>query len=703
MPASTADIIASAEYLEYDYNPRVLTVAQLMGILHHHQIRFPSNVKKDALLSLFNEHITGNLDQLRHDRDILDGSQASDAGITDGVTGELISERDAQTTARRRGRPKKAGSVRASAEPSTEPTRRSTRRSAEPTPSTAKPKPRKGTRATEPIVIEGSESEPDASPVRPVRASKTVSNPRRSLGEDSGWEENNVFQSGPDDTPPAKASRKSSRRGRLPDSPTAQASSSSPPKADKHDTTPAPLKPRRKVVLAPTEMDPPGSAISVIQSYSPSQSDSKRAEARAEAVDAENQDDSASEELRELSVDSRGAMTRHPKGSSSLRVLKWIVIAAALTTFGNSIYNYKAQSSSIGYCDAGTNSNRQLRALRAERQAIAECNAHLVQHGPEAPNTRLVNDKECPLEPFFPTPDYCTPCPKLAYCSGSEVKCKGAYILEKHPFAVAGFSPLFDGIPGFGPVAFPPTCIENRERIHEVGKLGRSILGYLSKIKGQLLCEGRGRRIKESEIKVLGLEKGQLRAVAKSWIRQIPLEEQDPLFDDALQKLESNGLVVTELDALGRTWIAGMREDMGLGCKVKVFFMDAWDEWRGYLYGFLSLTLLLVYGRHRLAIRHIESRQVAELVQSALDTLRDLEYAHHTDPVRAPHSFIAPVNLRDQVLRDIHSTRERKRIWTQVERIVEGNSNIRVNVQELNGEEIVVWRWIGATGISPHK
>ncbi len=44
-------------------------------------------------------------------------------------------------------------------------------------------------------------------------------------------------------------------------------------------------------------------------------------------------------------------------------------------------------------------------------------------------------------------------------------------------------------------------------------------MNYLAKVKGQLLCEGRGRYIKGSDIQVLGLEKGQLRAIAKSWIR----------------------------------------------------------------------------------------------------------------------------------------------------------------------------------------
>jgi len=32
-----------------------------------------------------------------------------------------------------------------------------------------------------------------------------------------------------------------------------------------------------------------------------------------------------------------------------------------------------------------------------------------------------------------------------------------------------------------------------------------------------------------------------------------------------------------------------------------------------------------------------------------------------------------------------------------VERIVEGNANVRANFEEVNGEDIRVWRWIGTS------
>ena len=44
----------------------------------------------------------------------------------------------------------------------------------------------------------------------------------------------------------------------------------------------------------------------------------------------------------------------------------------------------------------------------------------------------------------------------------------------------------------------------------------------------------------------------------------------------------------------------------------------------------------------------------------------------------------------------IHNVRERVRLWTKVARIVEGNANVRANVEEVAGDETRVWRWVGA-------
>jgi hypothetical protein len=87
---------------------------------------------------------------------------------------------------------------------------------------------------------------------------------------------------------------------------------------------------------------------------------------------------------------------------------------------------------------------------------------------------------------------------------------------------------------------------------------------------------------------------------------------------------------------------------------------------------------------------------VADLVQVALDTLRNQELLHHTDPVTNPHIYLSSIHLRDLVLQDEHSIPVRRRLWDKVERIVEGNTNVRASVEELaGGDEGRVWRWVG--------
>lgn len=116
--------------------------------------------------------------------------------------------------------------------------------------------------------------------------------------------------------------------------------------------------------------------------------------------------------------------------------------------------------------------------------------------------------------------------------------------------------------------------------------------------------------------------------------------------------------------------------------------------------GIIAVVLLGLYGKSRLAVRSAENLRVSELVQIALDTLRNQEMAHHTDPVTTPHNYLSSVQLRDLVMQDEHSASIRRRLWDRVERIVEGNANVRANLEELpGGEEARVWRWVGSSGL----
>lgn len=111
----------------------------------------------------------------------------------------------------------------------------------------------------------------------------------------------------------------------------------------------------------------------------------------------------------------------------------------------------------------------------------------------------------------------------------------------------------------------------------------------------------------------------------------------------------------------------------------------------------ISSFIAYLFNRSRRARKRIEDKRVAELVQVALDTLRNREIQHHTDPVLAPTPYVSSLGLRDQLMHGEFLYPARKeRLWERVESIVEGNVNVRTNIEEVSGgQETRVWEWVG--------
>lgn len=89
---TSAQIIAQGEYLNSEFDPTVLTVSQLLGIFGFHNINYPSQYTKPKLVQLFNDEIKPRAGKFKKERLKRENSQASDDGITDGLTGRPISE-----------------------------------------------------------------------------------------------------------------------------------------------------------------------------------------------------------------------------------------------------------------------------------------------------------------------------------------------------------------------------------------------------------------------------------------------------------------------------------------------------------------------------------------------------------------------------------------------------------------------------------
>jgi hypothetical protein len=89
---STSEIIAGGDYLKPDFDPSTLTVAQLLGVFGFHNVMYPTPYTKPKLVQLFNDRIKPNVAQFKAERLSRQNSQASNDGITDGLTGRPLNE-----------------------------------------------------------------------------------------------------------------------------------------------------------------------------------------------------------------------------------------------------------------------------------------------------------------------------------------------------------------------------------------------------------------------------------------------------------------------------------------------------------------------------------------------------------------------------------------------------------------------------------
>ena len=86
------EIISVGEYLEPDFEPTSLTVSQLLGVLSYHNIDYPTPYTKPKLIQVFNSEIKTRATKFKKERLKKENSIASDEGIKDGITGELINK-----------------------------------------------------------------------------------------------------------------------------------------------------------------------------------------------------------------------------------------------------------------------------------------------------------------------------------------------------------------------------------------------------------------------------------------------------------------------------------------------------------------------------------------------------------------------------------------------------------------------------------
>ena len=202
---------------------------------------------------------------------------------------------------------------------------------------------------------------------------------------------------------------------------------------------------------------------------------------------------------------------------------------------GYSVFQYKLESSAIGYCDAGSNTSKALQEQLVKRQAIDECITEMAVHN----SSEVEISDPCPLRPLVPLPhpSSCTVCPEHAFCGQFDVICDSGYLLKpnllfsfipvkpsssklstRHASYVAELffqtvSTVTDGLPGFGSIGLPPRCVEDPKRRRHIGALGKAIESSLAKERGRRVCHGIDGQNSEEDAMKWGVEMESLREV----------------------------------------------------------------------------------------------------------------------------------------------------------------------------------------------
>jgi len=247
-----------------------------------------------------------------------------------------------------------------------------------------------------------------------------------------------------------------------------------------------------------------------------------------------------------------------------LKFVLGMISILVLTVVGQ----YKNESVAIGYCDTGSSTNSKIQARLELQKEINECQLRALQNSTDGKTHHDLDPRCNDIIPFMPLPHptTCTPCPVHAKCSSKNIVCEPAYVLKSHALAsVPLLSGACDGLPGLGPIAFPPRCVPDSRRRKNVSAISKTIESVLARVRGDRVCTG----VKggQSDAAAFGLSLEKLRSIMMDrakWVREIMLAapwlllmpdaqnrslgDFEDIFGQALAELKSKSLVITGRD-----------------------------------------------------------------------------------------------------------------------------------------------------------
>ncbi|KIX96349.1 uncharacterized protein Z520_08127 [Fonsecaea multimorphosa CBS 102226] len=655
-------------FLQPGFDLNSLTIPRIRSILVAQNVHYPSSAKKSQLLEILEQEVLPQREKLlraqarvrRTSKGITD-VPSSQEGTIDGDDDDdrqLMPPPPAPKTPR--SRKSKSDLTAASAPSTSKRTKTPSRKSATRTPraSDTEPEVEKSTvrRPRKSAPIEAP-PEPSVKIEEPDRHSKRKS---AEAAEASPFSDDNPFQSG--SSPPSVSHNRKSSTSRT------RKSLTSTSTTKRRQTTSPPIKseefsPSRSKVLFPVSRISSADAedgVAVTEEFTP--------DAARELVEEERNG--------QLVPNRASTLVRRKKKKETNAVVKNAPLAIITTVLAALGAWYRQEKINIGYCGVGE------------------------------PNWSLGSNPHIPAWVHENLQPKCEPCPQHAVCyPNMEVECESDFVVKPHPLALNGLVPL------------PPTCEPDSEKQRRIKAVADRAIEELRERRAAYECGGDV----PSSSNPVARETEAVKTVAKSTAAKLEIAEEE--LKQTVSKLRRKGMTEQEFEELWRGALGDIKardevevtEDrsgrsflsssslarLPFACAVRRSVLRAFTENRIPIAILILIASTLVYGRNKILSYQQATAQIPGLVATTLDRLAT-QAALNQDG-RAAEPFISVGQLRDDVLRNVFSASERERVWQNVRKIVEGNSNVRAATREggKTGEWSRVWEWIGPLDLAP--
>ncbi|KAH9909302.1 Man1-Src1p-C-terminal domain-containing protein [Xylariomycetidae sp. FL2044] len=655
------------DYLQPGFDAKSLTIPRLRSILVSHNVPYSSSAKKAQLVDIFNEKV------LPQSKKILDArarAKRSSRGIVDADSQSSSTPFDDQeelppprASTRRSRSPRKASARIKSEELETEPPM--------PAPVTS-PSKRASRASSRQLRASDADTNPDTDGSVALRRVRREPTPQiKKEDSDEGFfrrtsdvfTRDNPFQSG--SSPSIADDRPSSRRR------TTGPLNARSPSGGTRRRTGGPVDPDKEAddgYVKPNRLGTPPNLLRRQKTPEPELSVIEPGEEFTPEEQLELAAEQALNGGTEL-VPSRQSYQAAKGGWGTPLLVLFITILGVYAGW------YRQEKIAVGYCGVG-----QIGSSIPSEFEVPEWAQSVLP--PRIATPQSVIDA---LEPN------CEPCPPHAYCYADfSVRCEQDYILKPHPFALGGVIPL------------PPTCEPDGEKARRVQSVADRAVEELRERTAQFEC---GDSIDEAgtKLETAAIEEQELKqTISKKRSKKMSNDEFEDLWGSALGDIKARDEVEVDVKpasdsgSVPNTYLTSTSlSRVPITCAVRRSIRLGLARHRLKISTLMALVATLVYARYRYRSARTVMEQVPPLVNTVLERLATQRQLGDED-VDDPWLFLP--NLRDDVLRSVHSLRERERIWERVKRVVEQNSNVRTGQREGRSGEIGrAWEWIGPT------